>query len=80
MERIKKSKYFLSPIIISVILFFIPFFWLKPGEMDLGGDSTRLYFYDPVSFKIGASITVLSLVVVTLFAAISILRASLRKK
>jgi len=28
----------------------IPFFWLKPGEMDLGGDATRLYFYDPLSY------------------------------
>lgn len=38
------------PIIIAVILFLIPFFWLKPGEMDLGGDTGRLYFYDPVSY------------------------------
>lgn len=35
---------------IGVILFIIPFFWLKPGEMNLGGDSGRLYFYDPYSF------------------------------
>lgn len=38
------------PIIIAVILFLIPFFWLRPGEMDLGGDTGRLYFYDPVSY------------------------------
>lgn len=38
------------PVIVAVILFFIPFFWLKPGEMDLGGDTGRLYFYDPVSY------------------------------
>ena len=37
-------------ILISVFLFIVPFFWLKPGEMDLGGDSNRLYFYDPVSY------------------------------
>lgn len=37
-------------IIIAVILAVIPFFWFKPGEMDLGGDSNRLYFYDPLSF------------------------------
>ncbi|MFH1833014.1 MAG: hypothetical protein ABH816_02495 [Candidatus Levyibacteriota bacterium] len=37
-------------IILAVILFFIPFFWLKPGEMNLGGDSGRLYFYDPGSY------------------------------
>lgn len=36
--------------VIGFILFIIPFFWLKPGEMDLGGDSTRLYFYDPQSY------------------------------
>ncbi len=36
-------------ILIAFILFFIPFFWLRLGEMDLGGDSNRLYFYDPLS-------------------------------
>lgn len=36
-------------VFISVILVCIPFFWLKPGEMDLGGDGGRLYFYDPVN-------------------------------
>lgn len=34
---------------ICIVLFIVPFFWLKPGEMDLGGDSNRLYFYDPLS-------------------------------
>lgn len=38
------------PIAVALILFFLPFFWFKPGEMDLGGDSSRLYFYDPVSY------------------------------
>jgi len=37
-------------IIISLILLFVPFFWLKPGEMNLGGDSGRLYFYDPANY------------------------------
>lgn len=37
-------------IIISLILSIIPSFWLKPGEMDLGGDSSRLYFYDPINY------------------------------
>lgn len=27
----------------------MPFFWLKPGEMDIGGDGGRIYFYDPVN-------------------------------
>lgn len=35
--------------LIAITLFVIPFFWLKPGEMDLGGDGNRLYFYDPLS-------------------------------
>lgn len=43
-------KKYLPVIVISLLLFIIPFFWLKPGEMDLGGDNTRLYYYDPVSF------------------------------
>lgn len=41
---------------IAVVLFIVPFFWLMPGEMDLGGDSGRLYFYDPISFIRNVSI------------------------
>jgi len=37
-------------LVICAILFILPFFWLKPGEMDLGGDNNRLYFYDPMSY------------------------------
>ncbi len=36
--------------LIGLALFLLPFFWLKPGEMDLGGDSSRLYFYEPLEF------------------------------
>ena len=36
--------------IISFFLFIIPFFWLKPGQMDLGGDASRLYFYDSLNY------------------------------
>lgn len=36
-------------IAIAVLLFFFPFFWLKPGFVDLGGDGGRLYFIDPWS-------------------------------
>lgn len=36
--------------LLSFFLATIPFFWLSSGEMDLGGDSSRLYFYDPVNF------------------------------
>lgn len=46
----KKFKFNLLLILIALILFFLPFFWLKPGEMDLGGDASRLYFYDSLSY------------------------------
>src|SRR3989344_131997 len=36
--------------LICVVLFILPFFWLRPGELELGGDSSRLYLYDPDSF------------------------------
>ncbi len=35
---------------IAIFLFLLPFFWFHPGEMDLGGDNSRLYFYDPVAY------------------------------
>ncbi len=56
MERIKAFKYLLLPIIVTVLIFFIPFFWLKPGEMDLGGDNSRLYFYDPIAYLVSQSL------------------------
>jgi hypothetical protein len=34
-------------VIISAILFIIPFFWLKPGFVDFGGDAGRFYFLKP---------------------------------
>lgn len=40
-------------ILLLLIVFFlalIPFLWLKPGYVDLGGDSSRLYFYDPINY------------------------------
>lgn len=46
----KILTYKILPILVSLLLFIVPFFWLKPGEMDLGGDSSRLYFYDPLSY------------------------------
>src|SRR5688572_24056168 len=49
-----KVAYFLRPkfflFLTCVVLFFIPFFWFSPDELELGGDSTRLYLYDPYSF------------------------------
>lgn len=43
-------------VIISVILFIIPFFWLSPSELELGGDSSRLYLYDPLSYLRASSL------------------------
>lgn len=37
-------------IFITIVLAVVPFFWLKPGELELGGDSSRLYLYDPGSY------------------------------
>lgn len=49
-RRIISSPTKLVVLLICVILFIIPFFWLKPGELELGGDSSRLYLYDPLSY------------------------------
>ncbi len=38
------------PYLIAFLLFVAPFFWLRRGEMDLGGDSGRLYFYEPLQY------------------------------
>lgn len=37
-------------IIISLFLLIIPFFWMRPGEIDMGGDGGSLYFYDPINY------------------------------
>lgn len=44
---IKRNKWFL---LISIVLFFVPFFWFEKGKIDIGGDSTRFYFVDPYSW------------------------------
>ena len=46
--------------LLCAILFCIPFFWLKPGEMDLGGDSSRLYYYDPLAYLLHLSFSSIS--------------------
>lgn len=38
------------PFCLALFLFLLPFFWFKSGYMDLGGDSSRLYFYDPIAY------------------------------
>jgi hypothetical protein len=47
-NRTIQIRHFVA-IAIAIVLFFIPFFWLKPGFVDLGGDAGRLYFLDPLS-------------------------------
>lgn len=37
-------------LLIGFLLITIPFFWIRPGEMDIGGDGSRLYLYDPVNY------------------------------
>lgn len=58
MRNISKQKLLL--LAVAVILFLIPFFWFKPGEMDLGGDSSRLYFYNPISYVSSAGLYLVS--------------------
>ncbi len=36
--------------LLCLILFVIPFFWFSPGELEMGGDSNRLFLYDPGSY------------------------------
>lgn len=48
MHFFKNSK--VAIVLIVFLLALIPFLWFAPGEMDLGGDSNRLYFYDPINF------------------------------
>ncbi len=49
--QIIRQKHFLA-FVISFILFLTPFFWMKPGEMDLGGDGGRFYYYNPLSYLV----------------------------
>lgn len=37
---------------IVILLFVLPFFWINPGEFDIGGDSSRLYLYDPLRYLV----------------------------
>ncbi len=43
-------KKHIALIAVLLILGAVPFFWFKPGEINIGGDSSRLYFYDPVNY------------------------------
>lgn len=46
----KLNSFFFIISAVTVILFLIPFLWLKPGLTDLGGDSSRLYYYQPLEY------------------------------
>lgn len=37
-------------VLICAILFILPFFWIAPGELEMGGDSNRLFLYDPGAY------------------------------
>lgn len=39
-------------IIFAILLFAVPFFWLKNGYVDVGGDGGRLYFLSPLDVLI----------------------------
>ena len=56
MERMKISRHTVLLLLVSIFLFLIPFFWLRSGEMDIGGDSSRLYFYDPVKYLLSSTL------------------------
>ena len=47
MARLKTNFF---PLLASLILFGLPFFWFKNREVDFGGDSSRLYLYDPLAW------------------------------
>ncbi len=49
MEKTKEKTKLLA-YLLALALLIVPFFWFKSGQIDLGGDSSRLYFYDPVSW------------------------------
>lgn len=60
MRFIRSHGFPLLIAIVVVALFLIGFSWLKPGEMDLGGDSSRLYFYDPIQYLRSQSLYAMS--------------------
>jgi len=39
-------------LIISLLLFLVPFTWFPYGSFDWGGDSSRLYYLDPYSYLV----------------------------
>lgn len=37
-------------VLLVIVLFALPFFWFSPNQLEMGGDSNRLFLYDPVSY------------------------------
>lgn len=35
---------------IAICLFILPFIWFSPNEVEMGGDSNRLFIYDPITY------------------------------
>jgi len=60
MVRVKITKQNIFVGLITCLLFVIPFFWFKPGQMDLGGDSSRLYFLDPNAYLKSSTLSLVS--------------------
>lgn len=56
MERVRKNFLELPPFILGGLLFLVPFFWFTPGQIDWGGDSTRIYFFDPYAYLVNHSL------------------------
>ncbi len=43
-------------LLTCIILSILPFYWLSPGELEMGGDSNRLFLYDPDSYLRASSL------------------------
>ncbi|MDO8269856.1 MAG: hypothetical protein Q7T54_04270, partial [Candidatus Levybacteria bacterium] len=56
MERVRRNFIGAVPLLIALIVFLIPFTWFSSGQIDWGGDSTRVYFFDPFAYLINHSI------------------------
>lgn len=46
--KIQKFQVIFIGIVIALAI--MPFFWMKPGELDIGGDGTKMFYYDPLNF------------------------------
>lgn len=56
MERVRRNFMRTVPFLIAIGVFLIPFTWFDPGQIDWGGDSTRVYFFDPGAYLYNHSI------------------------